>query len=198
MIAQTAHCTCRKWWLPFIAMLGLAAMPALAAEYGQDIPDPATIRVPDLSHSSYPEVVANGWKYFFFRREGVTFAEAYRDITDCQNFLWQSNFSVFSLPRFVAWTEPTGRTTGLPDPDFSQGLLKSAVTSAITAMVEGTLERRDRQSKMRRCMETRGYIRYSVAEETWESVTALPRREAAAVQARIASGPDFGGRVPEK
>ncbi len=66
------------------------------------------------------------------------------------------------------------------------------------AMVEGTLARRDYQAKMRRCMEPRGYIRYGVAEETWENVTNMPQDQANAVLAKIASGPSFGGKVPTK
>ncbi len=66
------------------------------------------------------------------------------------------------------------------------------------AMVEGTLTRRDYQAKMRRCMEPRGYTRYGVAEKIWEDVTSLPQEQATAIQAKIASSPSFGGKVPTK
>jgi hypothetical protein len=65
-------------------------------------------------------------------------------------------------------------------------------------MIEGTLARRDRQAKMRRCMEPRGYARYGVAEEIWENIVAMPPEAGIAVQARIASGALWNGKVPDK
>lgn len=55
-----------------------------------------------------------------------------------------------------------------------------------------------RQSKMRRCMEPRGYTRYGVAEEIWEKVADMPPAQGIAVQAKIASGATWGGKVPVK
>jgi len=173
-------------------MLGCAT--AARADNGLPaLPDPATVVVPDLSHSGDPQVVANGWKFFFFRREGVSYAEAGADLADCYRFLGKAEALATGLPHFVAWEDRSqkGRATYAPNP---YGL----VGAAMLAMFEGTLDRRDRQSRMRRCMETRGYTRYGVAEAVWQAVVALPPAQAIAIQAKIAAGPDFGGKVPEK
>jgi hypothetical protein len=149
--------------------------------------------VPDLSHSGDPAVVADGWKYFLFRREGVSFAEAHADFSDCYRFLAPQSWQTVQLGRFVPWESRAGRTrpTYQPNP---YGLVGDLMLMAI----EGTLARRDYQSKMRRCMETRGYIRYGVDVEIWNHVYKLPPAQSIAVQAKIASGPDFGGKVPTK
>lgn len=164
---------------------------AAMAQTASALPDPATVTLPDLSHSGDPEVVANGWKYFFFQREGVTFEEAHGDLTDCFRFLPPNGWETVRLNRFVPWSGKTGRKDVYSNAYGLTGAL-------ILAMVEGTLVRRDYQAKMRRCMETRGYTRYGVAEEIWENVTALPPAQSVAVQAKIASGPSFGGKVPSK
>lgn len=174
------------------ASLAVSVHSPSAAQAVPALPDPATITVPDLSGSADPAVVSNGWKYFFFRRDGVGFAEAHADFTDCFRFLGANDWSTVKLGRFVPWdSNPGKKGEYMPNP---YGL----VGSLIGAMIEGTLVRRDLQAKMRRCMEPRGYTRYGVAEEIWEKVTALPRDQSIAVLAKIASGPGFGGKVPVK
>jgi hypothetical protein len=123
----------------------------------------------------------------------VTYEIAYSDISECYRFLQPAGWANVSLRRFVPWQSSVGTQT------INQGFSPyGLVGELIGAAVEGTLLRRDRQSKMRRCMETRGYTRYGVAEEIWENVTKLPAEQSIAIQAKIASGPDFGGKVPQK
>lgn len=177
----------------------LMAAP-VSAQDAAVLPDPATIQVPDLSRSGDPEVVSNGWKYFFFQKDGVSFAQAHADLAFCYRFLGNSNWATVGVPRFVPWQEAAPDKTGQTSAPIGTqyGLIGLAVGAAISGMIEGTLVRRDRQSKMRRCMETRGYTRYGVAEEIWENVIAMDPAQAVAVQAKIASGPSFGGVVPSK
>lgn len=169
----------------------LAAAPANA----QTVPaDPAGIAVPDLSGSDAPAVVENGWKYFFYHRENTSFAEAYGDIADCYRFLAPAGWANVAIPRFIPWVER------VPGERAATGYFEHSglVGLVIGGMIEGTLTRRDRQAKMRRCMEPRGYTRYGVAEEIWENVAELPPEQGIAVQAKIASGPAWGGKVPVK
>lgn len=183
MDGATRHC----------AALALAAALVPAAASGQVAPpDPATVAVPDLSGSADPAVVENGWKYFFYHRPDTSFAEAHADIAFCYRFRGPANWSTVEVPRFVPWEEAG------PTVVRYQSSYYGIVGDLMAGMVEGTLVRRDRQSKMRRCMEPRGYTRYGVAEEIWENVVGKPPAEAIAIQAKIASGPTFGGVVPEK
>lgn len=175
-----------------LAAVIVASLHGTVRAQAMPVPDPTTIAVPDLSGSADPVIVSNGWKYFFFQRNGVSFGEAYADFADCHRFLEPNDWSTVKLGRFVPWTGAPGKKAEyLPNP---YGL----VGSLIGGMVEGTLARRDYQAKMRRCMEPRGYTRYGVAEEIWEYVFKLPLDQWIAVQAKIASGPNFGGKVPVK
>jgi len=174
------------------AALALAWPSICFAQNVASPPDPQTVVVPDLSRSSDPEVVANGWKYFFFQKNGVSYAEAYDDLNDCYRFLQPNSWASVKLNRFVPWNDKPGRKVDyIPNP---YGL----VGDLLGAMVEGTMARRDLQAKMRRCMEPRGYTRYGVAEEVWETVTKRPTEQSIAIQAKIASSPSFGGKVPVK
>lgn len=175
------------------AVFALAIVPA-AAGAQEALPDPASVTVPDLSGSADPAVVENGWKYFFYHRPDTSFAEAYADIADCYRFLTPAGWANVRIPRFIPWVER------VPGEHMSTGYFEHSglVGLAIGAMFEGTLSRRDRQAKMRRCMEPRGYTRYGVAEEIWENVADMPPEQGIAVQAKIASGPTWGGKVPVK
>jgi hypothetical protein len=170
----------------------MAAGPVAAQ---QALPDPVSVSVPDLSGSADEAVVKNGWKYFLYHRPATSFADAYADIADCTRYLAPAAWSDVGLPRFIPWVEtPATRRDKRGYINNQYGV----VGVVIGGMVEGTLVRRDRQSKMRRCMEPRGYTRYGVAETVWENITAMPPERAIAVQAKIASGPLWGGKEPSK
>ena len=173
--------------------LGVLSPPAVAGE-ATALPDPATVTVPDLSGSGDAAEYENGWKYFFYQRPDTSFAEAYADIADCYRFLAPAGWANVAIPRFVPWVER------VPGERAATGYFEHSglVGLAIGSMFEGTLTRRDRQAKMRRCMEPRGYTRYGVAEEIWENVADMPPEQGIAVQAKIASGPTWGGKVPVK
>lgn len=181
----------RELWGYGILCAALAA-PSVQAQEPPAVLDPASVVVPDLSRSGDPDVIANGWKYFFYQKPGVSFEAAHADIAFCYRFLGASSWATVQAPRFVPWEESAPTVVKYqPNPYGLVGAL-------MAGMVEGTLVRRDRQSKMRRCMEPRGYTRYGVAEEIWENVVTKPPGEAIAIQAKIASMPPFGGVVPEK
>lgn len=173
-------------------IVAASLQPAMHAENAPPLPDPATIVVPDLSGSGKPEVIREGWKYFFFHQEGVAFEKAHADLADCFRFLQPSSWQSVHLNRFVPWVSTPGRKTVAASNPY--GLVGTIIAGA----VEGSLNHRDYQAKMRSCMEPRGYIRYGVAESIWKRVTDLPPDESIAVQAKIASGSAFGKQVPNK
>jgi hypothetical protein len=156
------------------------------------LPDPAAIVVPDLSGSATPEIIRAGSKYFFFHQEGVSFEKAHADLSDCFMFLQPSSPDSVHMSRFVPWVSKPGRRTRLAS--NSDGL----VGVILAQTVEGALNQRDYQAKMRICMEPRGYIRYGVVDGIWKRVTGLPPDQSIAVQAKIASGPAFGKQVSDK
>jgi hypothetical protein len=175
------------------AMIVAASLqPAWHAQDAPSPPDPATIVVPDLSGSGKPEVIREGSKYFFFHQKGVGFEKAHADLSDCFRFLEPSSWESVHMNRFVPWVSSPGRRrVSSPNP---YGLVGAILAGA----VEGSLNHRDYQAKMRICMEPRGYIRYGVAQDIWKRVTDLPPEQSIAVLAKIASGPEFGKPVPNQ
>ncbi|WP_438727524.1 hypothetical protein ACR9YC_10885 [Parasphingorhabdus sp. DH2-15] len=163
----------------------IAASLSLSPVYAQDLPDPATISVPDLSSAKDPKIAKQGWKYFVFHKAGVSFEEAYADFAECYTFL--PTFSGGGeLPKFIPWGQSE-------DPDTqelaSNGGNFGVVGVAIGALIEGPLRRRAYQSRMRRCMEPRGYDRYGLDKDIWEQISGSYSLESIAIKAKIASGP---------
>jgi hypothetical protein len=157
------------------------AMPVAAvAQQGPPLPDPASIAVPDIA-SADPSVQAEGYKFFIFHNPAVSFAEAHADIAECRAFLPSGEFR--PLPSFVPWGETAVRaSTAGPGP---YGL----VGDAIGAVLVPKIVRGQRNNKLRRCMEPRGYLRYAVPEAAWDRLNEGDEAALVLMQAKLASGP---------
>lgn len=156
------------------------------------LPDPATITIPDLTGGRDPQVIKNGWKYFYFWRADTSFEQAHTDFVDCYRFLPKGGGNAL-LPGFGRWggSEDLKKTTTDVN---NYGL----VGVAIGAIIAGPLERRARQSRLRRCMEPRGYQRYPLQEIRWETLTDNFSSQSITLQAKAASGPrPDGDALPE-
>jgi hypothetical protein len=162
------------------ALLSGCAAPASAQ--GEGPPDPATITLPDLTPSRDPEVIANGGKHYYFHKAGVSYAEAYEDFAECYQYLPVSGADP-NLPLFAPWSEKPGIVRIQPANNF--GL----IGMGIAALVSGPIERRARQAPVRRCLETRGYVRYPLAEKIWRQMIDDYSQRSIAVQAKAASLP---------
>lgn len=145
--------------------------------------DPATVAIPDLSGGRDPDTVRNGWKYFYFWRADTSFEEAFADISECYLFL-PVRYAHPGTPMFAPWEERP--SAEIVRPSYQPYGL---VGAAIGAIVAGPLERRARQSRLRRCMEPRGYQRYPLQERRWEQLTDNFSPASIAMQAKAASGP---------
>jgi len=170
----------RTAFLASVMLLGAATNSLLAQ---QATPDPATITVPTLHNQRDSKVFDQGWKYFYFHRVGVSYEEAYADLLDCYRFLSLSQ-SWTVLPSFAPWSTRVNPNGYQPMPMY-EGLLIDAIAPALQA----TQNRRARQSRLRRCLEPRGYLRYPLTETDWKLVVADFSPTALAVQAKLASGP---------
>lgn len=171
------------------ALLGALLLPLAGAAMAQEpgvsaIPDPNTITVPEITGGRDDRVVRNGWKFFYFWRENTTYEQAYADFSDCYRFLPVPNIMP-GTPAFVAWRRPDGAAIREPVYNPQYGI----VGAIIGSMVAGPLERRASQSRMRRCMEPRGYQRFPATEEVWEQIIDSYSANSIAVKAKIASGP---------
>jgi hypothetical protein len=163
-----------------MALLGATAAPAQI----DAPPDPTTISLPDMTPTRDRGVIADGWKHFYFHRAGVSYAEAYADFRDCYRFLPVRDALYGYVPGFRLWTRRNAVGPYQPPPN-NYGL----VGGVILAMIAGPLDRRDRQSRMRRCMEPRGYVRYPLREEIWRQLIDNYSPRSIAMQALAASGP---------
>lgn len=167
-------------------MLLAAAAPAAQAQTGLP-PDPRTVTLPDLTTPSDPEVIKDGWKHFYFHKAGVAYEEAYADFSECYAYmLVPADYP--SLPMFAPWVDrPGARDPALPKLQYTgqYGL----VGAAIGALFFGSFERRLRQAPLRRCLETRGYVRYPLPEKAWEALIDDYSDRSIAMQAKAATLP---------
>jgi hypothetical protein len=164
---------------------------------GQRALDPATVIVPDVSlpkdKAAAQALIDNGWKYFFFHKAGVSFDAALMDVAFCYRYL--PAVAVMQLPAYSAW----GSGAPAPKTDYYRVFENYGLVGVgIGALVEGPLLRRNRQSRMRRCMETRGYKRYAMAEATWEALSKGDAKITIPIFAKRASGPKPDLPEPQK
>ena len=141
--------------------------------------------MPDMTPTRHPGTIYNGWMHFYFHKAGVSYAEAYADFAECYRFLPGEKFYALT-PAFAPWGERAG---GVPlQMRNNSGLIGGLIVGA----VQGPLQRRDRQSRMRRCMEPRGYLRYPLEEGVWHALIDNYSERSIAMQAIAASGPSPG------
>ena len=164
---------------------GLLALAITVPAAAQDIPDRASVTVPEISGGRDAQVVRNGQKYYYFWREGVTYEEAYTDLADCFRFLPRAEGRAALLPMFIAWRgAPEDRDDTAP-PVNNYGL----VGALIGALLDSSGTDRVRQGRLQVCLEPLGYQRFPVAKDTWKEINDGFSPQSIAVMAKIASGP---------
>jgi len=152
-----------------------AAAPAL--------PDPASIKTPDVAAGA-PELDASGdAKYFYFHRDGVSFERAAADFSECFSYA-NPPIPPVRLPAFVELNEtaPRGGSVG-PSPWGLTG-------AVIGAILMPSLNRRNAMGNMRVCMGFKAYKRYPTTKEAYLALNEGDDLGASILMlAKIASGP---------
>jgi hypothetical protein len=174
--------TLTHWRLGLLIML--APAPALA-QGEPPIPDPASLAIPDLTVLG-DVAVKDSSKYFVFHKPGVSYAQAYADFKECYRFLPVAGTDP-SLPMFAPWRERPGSSQIVPQMNF--GLIGLSLGS-IGANI---LDRTAKQSRMRTCLEPRGYARYPIDRATWDALVDGYSERSIALLAKAASGPRPAG-----
>lgn len=146
-------------------------------------PDPATLQMPDMTPTRDRNVIEEGWVHFYFHKDGVSYEQAYVDFFDCYRFMPPPEIPG-RAPAFVPWGNRPG-TGPTPVPVNNYGL----VGNLIGGLFAGPLQRRAWQSRLRRCLEPRGYVRYPLAEDQWRRLIENHSVRSVAMQALAASGP---------
>ena len=174
--------------------LAVALLPMIIGHAGRAQSVPTTpvkgadaIVVPSLDFNEQPAMVKAYDKYFYFHREGTTFAEALADLQECDGYA-----------RGLAY-----RVKADPDDPLVKNSLVGPIFEAIGArwadkMFGVPARRKAHRTNMRVCMGYKGYQRYGLPQAIWQSfnfddaATApaeADRQKMLMQQAKIASGP---------
>jgi hypothetical protein len=165
-------------------MIPLAILVAPVGRATADpLPDPATISVPDVTPSADPRVQEEGYKFYYFHNTGVSFAEAHQDFTECRAHLAAGGG--VRIPGFIAWDEAHRRQVVETTTLFPGGMAGDMLAFLILPKIERGLK----SNKMRRCMGTRGYVRFAIPEAIWDTINKGDETAQVNMQAKLAVGP---------
>ncbi len=176
---------------PLLAAVVLV-QPVQAQSAGDPVaaPNPATLTMPALAFTPTPEDVAAYDKFFYFHREGTSFAEALTDIKECDALASGVSFYTDSSSAVAAATAQYG---------VAAGAIGGAIGSAIADAIFGSAERRRlKRISLRNCMSYKGYGRYGLSADLWKKFNfeegmgrkrETVREGALQLQALVASGP---------
>lgn len=156
----------------------------------------AAVEMPDTSFEPTPEVIETYDKYFFFHRNGTDFDAAFNDLSECDAVSSGINYygggDSYMANYYVTQYGLAGA---------AGGVIGSAIADAIFGSAE---RRRIRRINMRNCMGFKGYDRYGMEKERWQTfhfeegfgrVNDTKRDGYIMKQARVASGPTPQGEV---
>lgn len=148
----------------------------------QDLPDPATIETPGLTADAGSD--ADG-KYAYFHKQGVSFAVAFADLSECYSYANAPIPPVILPARLAITTAPPAELARSRVGPSPYGLIGMGIASLL---IPG-LDRRLHQANMRMCMGFKGYKRYAVNKQAYIALTEGEGRKAILMQAKIAAGP---------
>lgn len=162
---------------------GLAVLVASSTGAASDtLPDPSSIALPDTTPSRDPKVREEGYKFYYFHKPEVSFAQAHQDFAECRGYLVVGGPA--KVPGFIPWGETHRRKIYQRAPMFD-GLVVAAMAAIIMPKMQRGLD----SNKMRRCMGTRGYDRYAIPEAAWNALNEGEEQQILLMQAKLASGP---------
>ena len=184
----------RTLWAGAASLALFAAAPAAAQEAGATLyeaPNPATLTMPKLDFTPTPADERNYDKYFYFHREGTSFAQAYDDIRECDALASGSS---------IYYGADSGAMSGVMSTYGPlAGGVGGAIGSAMADAIFGSAMRREqRRVSLRNCMGFKQYHRYPLSGDLWKEFNfeeGLGRKKentrlnALALQALVASGP---------
>lgn len=123
-----------------------------------DEAEAAKLEMPKLDFTATPEDQASFDKYYYFRRAGVSYGDAYRDIVECDGY-------ARGLASGIGYVQPP-----YPYAGTMAGAVGGAIGSAMAMAIFGSAEkRRLRRINMRQCMNFKGYARYGLKKDLWEA-----------------------------
>ncbi|MBK8373982.1 hypothetical protein [Sphingorhabdus sp.] len=167
--------------LKFLCAICLSSTAIASAAPETALPDPTTISVPDVTPSADPKIREDGYKFYYFHSPDVSFETAYQDLRDCRAHLVSAGPA--AVPGFIPWGEQHRREV------FQGTPMYGIVGVAMAAIIVPKMIRGQHSNKMRRCMGTRGYDRYAIAESVFDKLNDGEEQQLILMQAKLASGP---------
>lgn len=156
------------------------------------VPDPAAVTMPALAFSATPEIEATYDKYYYFHRADTPFTAALADIRECDAFARGLNIN-------IGYTQAP-----YPYAGTMAGAIGGAIGNALAFAIFGSAQKRKlRRTNMRRCMHYKGYERYGLKRDLWESfnfeeglssVKEVDRQRFLVQQAKVASAATVAGK----
>ena len=147
----------------------------------------AEIEMPDLQFEETEAEIKNYEKYFYFHRSDTEFDTAYADIAECDAMASGLSVGNYNAP------------TPYPYAGTMVGAAGSVIGNLMADAIFGSGERRKlRRMNIRKCMGYKGYDRYGMEKERWQtfhfeeglsSVGPEKRRVYLLKQTKVASGP---------
>lgn len=183
-----------------LLMMGaLCALPVAVSAQAIKAPAPirhfssdevAAIEMPDLAFDATPADAETYDKYFYFHRDGTDFDTAFNDLSECDALASGISYYGGGDPAMANYYVAQYGLAGA-----AGGVIGSAIADAIFGSAE---RRRVRRVNMRNCMGFKGYDRFGMERERWQSfnfeegfgrVNDEKRTAFLLKQARVASGP---------
>lgn len=148
------------------------------------------VAMPDLAYTPDPVIAADFDKYFFFHRPDTDFSQAYADITECDSLASGINF-------YMGGNDAIMQNAVMQY--GAAGAIGGAIGGLMADAIFGSAERRRiKRVNLRNCMFYKGYDRYGLEKDLWQTFhfeeglsreNAKDRAAALMKQARVASGP---------
>lgn len=184
----------QRLWAGVASLALFAAAPAHAQEAAGALyaaPNPAGLTMPKLDFVPTAADQENYDKYFYYHREGTSFAQAYDDIRECDALA--SGVNIY-LDSGSAGTASAMATYGV-----AAGAVGGMFGAMLGDAIKGSAIRREqRRVSLRNCMGFKQYHRYPLNADLWKQFNfeeGLGRKkedvrlDALALQALVASGP---------
>lgn len=179
----------KKLALRLALALAIAAQPALAQQV--EIPDGVSVEMPVTTFAANPQDALDFDKYFYFYRPETSYAEAYSDLLQCDDLSRGINPVVGYDP---STNYATNSMLYSPAAAAVGGLIGGMISGAMAAAETKNIRRHN----MRLCMFYKGYARYGLPKDLWQTfntedlVLSMSKEERTgmlAKQAAVASGP---------
>ena len=140
---------------------GAAAPETISLSLLTEMPDVATVQMPDLSFTPSSAIEGDYDKYYYFHRADTSFATALADLRECDAFARGLPMRPGYSGPYIPVTSPYAGTAG--------GLIGGAIVGGVGLAILSADRRSARRANMRRCMHYKRYQRFGLEKSRWQA-----------------------------